>query len=546
MLRNTFLRTLREYRLSILIWGGALAMVLAASTSSYTAFFFGSATNKAQQLRDLRQLADSFSIIFGKVYDLDTFGGFLTFRLFSLLPLVTGIFGFLVGSALIRGEEERGALDLLLSTPHSRAKILLEKWAALLVALLIISFMAWLSLTITVSQLGKDVQLEAWPTLVAFLGPLLLGVFFGTLALMLGQMFSRGLAMGITGGFLAATYLLNNIAGSYEKIEWLRYISPFYYDSQSKPLARSVGANWLTLTILGLACLPVLAAAIYMYLHRDHNSYFRLGWLKVRTLVRKPHTFSIWRSSSFMFALRSGLVSALIWGLSLSAYVVLMISVLPGIRDQILELLQSDLYKNFGFAIVPSNEGMVTILFLTNGIVIYAAYAITLVSQWSGEENTGRLELLLSTPQPRERLLLNRFGVALISAAVMVLITAIALWLTTLAVNVPIDAGRALGAFIGMWALMALIIGIGFVLVAFGPGWAIAATSGVVAFSYIGDLLGQLLRLPDWLINLSFFKQYGRPLVDGPNWTSLFIMLAVGLALVAGAVYRFRSRDIAK
>ena len=42
--------------------------------------------------------------------------------------------------------------------------------------------------------------------------------------------------------------------------------------------------------------------------------------------------------------------------------------------------------------------------------------------------------------------------------------------------------------------------------------------------------LGAELICHDWFVNLSVFKLYGDPLVDGVNWKGLCTLLAVGLA----------------
>ncbi len=59
--------------------------------------------------------------------------GYLNSQLFFLmLPIILGIFAISLGSDALAGEEGRGTLDLLLSTPLSRRKAVLEKFATML------------------------------------------------------------------------------------------------------------------------------------------------------------------------------------------------------------------------------------------------------------------------------------------------------------------------------------------------------------------------------------------------------------------------------
>src|SRR5437667_12364894 len=66
--------------------------------------------------------------------------GYITFRYMETSwPLLRSIWPILAGARLVRGEEERGTMDVLLATSQSRTRLLLEKVGALLLALLVIA-----------------------------------------------------------------------------------------------------------------------------------------------------------------------------------------------------------------------------------------------------------------------------------------------------------------------------------------------------------------------------------------------------------------------
>src|SRR4029077_10185058 len=67
-------------------------------------------------------------------------GGYATWRLSMVLPLVS-IWALLTVSRTLRGEEEHGGLDALLSVPRSRLRIAVEKLAAVAVSLLLIGLL---------------------------------------------------------------------------------------------------------------------------------------------------------------------------------------------------------------------------------------------------------------------------------------------------------------------------------------------------------------------------------------------------------------------
>ena len=107
-LKNIFLKTLRDYRLSILIWGGGLALVAVALAQSYNSLFTG--PDRARLIADYQKTVEAFSTLTGKATNLDTFGGFISYQIARVVILVVPLFSFLTGSAIIRGEEEKGSL----------------------------------------------------------------------------------------------------------------------------------------------------------------------------------------------------------------------------------------------------------------------------------------------------------------------------------------------------------------------------------------------------------------------------------------------------
>jgi ABC-2 type transport system permease protein len=550
MLRNIFLKTLRDYRFQVLIWGGGLGLLMLVYGPAYNSVF-GPGPNRAKIIEDYKKSFESFSMLTGKVSDLDTFGGFITAKVGSAIPILLGIWALLAGSNIIRGEEERGNLDLLLSTPHTRISVFLQKWAGLTVALLGIVTLSFLGI-LGGAAIAK-VELDPVGALLAHLNWALGALFIGGLALLFGQLTSRKAAAGWAGGIMAGTYLLNNLVANVESLQWTQYINPYYYAGLSQPLARSVGTNWGGLTVLVVLVVAVVGIALWMYRQRDHNGYFELRLFKKSEpatakrgrLVAEPAEF--WLSNNFAFGLRSALPGVLIWGLGLSAYTLLILSAFNDLKSSMHDLLNSiDIFKALGFLNLTSNENLLSLFIFLFVVLLVAAYAVVQVANWTSQENEGRLELVLSTPLPRWRFLLTNFAVALVSSALMVGLVGVIFGLSTWIFNVPVSAVNTLAAFFGLWIICLIIEAVGFVMAAFGPGWAVGVTAGLVILSYLTNALSDTLKLPEAVTNLSVFKQYGQPLVEGLHWTPQIVMVVLSIAFIGVAVYRFRRRDIVK
>src|SRR5215218_338424 len=70
------------------------------------------------------------------ISELITFTGYLSARLFSFFwPLVAAVFAVMAGAAVVAQEVERGTVELWLSVPQPRHRLLAAKLAALLVAI---------------------------------------------------------------------------------------------------------------------------------------------------------------------------------------------------------------------------------------------------------------------------------------------------------------------------------------------------------------------------------------------------------------------------
>src|SRR4249919_3447958 len=120
--------TIREQRTALLWW--AIGLVLACLLT--TAFYPSIHENAASFERLLESLPEGLRQAFGE--DFASPAGYLQARLFSIFaPVLFLVFAIGAGSRAIAGEEEHKTLDLLLSTPVARRRVLLDKASAMLV-----------------------------------------------------------------------------------------------------------------------------------------------------------------------------------------------------------------------------------------------------------------------------------------------------------------------------------------------------------------------------------------------------------------------------
>ena len=203
-----------------------------------------------------------------------------------------------------------------------------------------------------------------------------------------------------------------------------------------------------------------------------------------------------------------------------------------------------NLIKNIGGGDASLNAGFLSAMFVLLPLFLMA-FAVTQVNGWSADEQDGRLELLLATPQRRLGVLLARFA-ALGSATVFIgVITLFASAVAAAASGLTLDLGNLAAATLGMIPLGLLIAAVGYL----AAGWLrTAADTGLLSFLlliwFFISFIGPELQWPDATLRLSPFYYYGTPLLHGLPLVPLLGVLAVSaIALSLGAL-RFVRKDI--
>src|SRR6266487_5483717 len=252
--RSVYLKTLREFRIAILGWGvgmGLLMYVVLAAVPSLVA--------TPQARASLVSLSASFSWLADPIA-VDTPGGYVTYK-YGLLMLLIAIWPLMVCSRMLRGEEERGSLDALLSLPRERSRVVLEKLAAVWTALLGIGLLIGLLAFAGGKSVSADFGLS--DALLFGLNIALICGVFGSIALLLSQFTQeRGTATGWTAGLLLVFIVLDMVHRVIPDTEWLSRLSPVYYYNLSKPLVSSYGTNPGAMLILLALCILLSGVAV--------------------------------------------------------------------------------------------------------------------------------------------------------------------------------------------------------------------------------------------------------------------------------------------
>jgi ABC-2 type transport system permease protein len=478
--------------------------------------------------------------------------GYITFRYMeTTLPLLLSFWLILAGARLLRGEEERGTMDVLLGTPQARTRLLLEKIGALVLALLLIAVLFALGVVAGEARIEQHADLVG--ALLAGLNLSLLAFFFGMVALLLSQFtISRGAAAGGASGLLLLALLLN-IAGREVNGSWLQYLSPFYYYNLNRPLIPSfTDAPAGALVLLGLSLLLV-ASSVALFARRDIGRA-AFVWQRTsangkhqaeRSLSRAEHAVST-RAVSLRSLAASGW-SSFWWLLGMMAFCAAILYITPSFQKPFYNVVQQTPWLAQLFFDTPTNTntgvlGAILFTFLPGLVVIFA---LTLALKWSSDLENGRLELIFSTPQARLRVLLERFGANVLVVLLAPVLTWLVLIIGAQLINLNINQGRVLAACFSMLPLALITIGLVYALAGrLRYAALVSLLCAYIVLSYIQELLEGTITMPVWLMDLSIFHVYGNPVFLGVNWTNFLGMTGVAVVLLVISLVQFRYADI--
>ena len=543
-LSSVFLKTLRDYRIPILGWGIGMGLVVVSPMASVASLV---TTPEARQ--QLASIAASFAWNADAVA-VTTIGGYATFKIGIFIFLIT-VWPILAGSRMLRGEEERGSLDVLLSVPRPRLRVALEKLAAMWTALLAMGLLIGLVAFGGGRTFGADFGLG--DALLFGLDLALICAVFGGLALLISQFTQeRGPAAGATAGLLLIFIVLDMVHRIAPNSEWISRLSPIYYYNLSKGLIPSYGVNAGAMLLLAVLAIGLGGIAVWLFNRRDVGGTVPLPrWLRLpeRQASRVLPVGDWSLRSVYARSLRTIAMPTLWWTLGIAGFAGWMVYAVQLLETQMSTLLSGNagftqLIKNIGGGDASLNAGFLSAMFVFLPLFLMA-FAVTQVNGWSADEQDGRLELVLATPQPRLSVLLGRFA-ALASATIAIsVVTLLVCAGSAAASGLQLNGGNLAAAILGMIPLGLLVAGIGYL----ASGWLRSAAdtgllSFLLAFWFFVSFIGPELKLPDVTLRLSPFYYYGSPLLNGLQLASILGVIAVAAVALALGALRFTRKDI--
>lgn len=521
---------MRQAVRSGLSWGVVFGVVIASSALGYATAYKTLTARKA--FAAAFSTNNGLDAITGPAVALQTVAGYTVWKSLAFLSILASIWGLLTGSRLLRGEEESGRLELLLTGLTTRRGAASQTLAGVTCG-----FLCMLVVTSVIAlDVGRDasVDIGAGPMVFFSFAVVVSGALFLALGALLSQIVAtRRQASSFGAAILAGSYALRMVADSGGGLGWLRWATPLGWVEELQPLTAP----------RPLAVLPILActlAAGYGALQLAGSRDLGAGVLADHSNAPVRTT---WLTGPFGLAVRLGSVTNLAWMVGISATALLLgfVAKQAGSSFRSTPSITHALQR-----LGLSTNGANTYLGLSFLIVaLYVGFlAASSVTAMRGEEADALIESFLVRPVSRWRWYLDRSGLI---AGVLVAsgtLAGVFTWFGAASTHAGVSVSGVIEAGANTVPPAICLLGIALLTFGLAPRATPVVAFGFLIWSFLVKLLGDVLGLSHWFIDTSVLQQMAPAPAVHPDWTSAAVLVAIGIAaaLVGGAA--FNRRDL--
>ncbi len=265
MTGTVFIETLRQTWKQMVYWGLGLAALAILVVIMVPLF----------DMQDMRKLLESFPPVVlamvGVGSDLEVFAtneGFVAMGFFGKSALIFAVYPVVMGMRVTANEEDSGTMDILLSLPLERARIIIEKFLAYALSCTGVVVLIYLGLHVGVILGGVELDVTRLLEITFYLIPLMVFIMAATV-LVAALARRRTMALGIVTAFIIISYMLQTIGAAAEGTvaEPIGAISFLTYYNAGDILAQ--GFIWPHIAGFFVLTLAFLGATLYRYERRD-------------------------------------------------------------------------------------------------------------------------------------------------------------------------------------------------------------------------------------------------------------------------------------
>ena len=508
------------------IWGAVYGLFVIATIKAFVVAY----PSVADRLKIAGSL-QSFAILIGQPHHAETVAGFTQWRVLVVIALIGAIWGLLTSTGLLRGEEDAGRWELLLSGQTTKRRAATQALLGLGAAVAAMFGVA-AALTLVAGGLpGAHFTIGAALLFaVAMVSSAAVFLAVGALASQLSA--TRGQAAMITAAVLGVSFVTRMVADSKSGLGWLRWFSPIGWVEEMRPLRdpQPIALVPVVAAVAVCAGLTVLLAG-----RRDLNA----SVLRERESGRGG---ARWLLGPLSLALRLGRGTALGWLAGIAG--------LAGTQGFVARAAATLLASSPAITATlgrlgahKASEAYLGISFLTVAVLI-TIVAAGQIAAIRDEEAAGRLDNLLVRPVRRTSWLAGRVAISLGLVVVVGLAAGFFTWLGAASQHTGVSLATLIEAGINATMPAVFVLGAGVLVFGLRPRLSAVACYGIVAYSFLIDLLGSLIKGNEWIRDSSLFTHIALAPAAKPDWGEAAVVVLLGAGAAVVGALAFQRRDV--
>ncbi len=187
----------------------------------------------------LNEVPESMKGILGNAQTYQRINGFIDIQVLAQMVFMTIVYGIILFTGVIAGDENEGTLQTLLANPVSRTKVYFEKLAGASLLLSIVNssiFFGTLVGALIVSE-SVDIVRLAQACIMLFVVTMVFSLIGFCIGAVTGK---RGLAGALAGTLAFVSYLISNLAPTVDALKTVNKFSPYEYFNKPSILDNGV------------------------------------------------------------------------------------------------------------------------------------------------------------------------------------------------------------------------------------------------------------------------------------------------------------------
>ena len=506
-------QTARKAVRSGVLWGYVFGILVASSALSYVSIY------KTQAERNHLEKAfgsnNATSALFGPATRLQTVAGFTVFKTSMTVIILGAVWGLLTSTRLLRGEEDSGRWELLLSGQTTRRGAAAQALVGLAVG--VTALWAITALVTVVTGHSTKVDIAAGPALFFALALVSSAIMFLVVGALTSQLAAtRRQAAAYAAAVLGVSYALRMVADSGIGLHWLRWTSPLGWVEQLQPLTSP----------RPLALLPIAAFTAALAVTSAHLAGARdLGASTLPDRATGPPHLRL-LSGQVGLTIRLVRSTVIGWGVAVAASALLLGLVAKAAGGTISGSSLKQVFTRLG-APGTGADAYLGVAFLMVALLV-AFGAVGQVTAARAEEAGGRLDHLVVRPLSRSSWFCGRLVVAGTVVVAGGVAAGVFTWLGAASQHTGVSFTTVLGAGVNVVPPALCILGIGALVMGILPRATSIATYGVLVWSLLVEIIGGIGALNHWVLDTSVFHQMAAAPAVSPNWETGAVMVAIG------------------